>query len=99
MKKFFQDQAPPLFQGLDVHPPPPPTPPHSQFLDPALVVSVMGRESPIFSYANPLVRKIVLFYFISLERFVNLKEKFMHYNTSMNFSFNSTNLSNIIKLN
>ena len=25
-KKFFQDQAPPLFQGLDVHPPAPPTP-------------------------------------------------------------------------
>lgn len=59
-KKFFQDQAPPLFQGLDVHPPPP----HSQFLNPALVVSVMGRESPIFNYANPVVRKIVLFYFI-----------------------------------
>ena len=47
-KKIFQDQATSLSQGLD----------------PALVMSVIVRESPLFSYANPVVRTIILFYFI-----------------------------------
>jgi len=54
-KKIFRDQATPLSQGVDV------PLPRSQVLDPALVMSVIGRENPLFSYANSVVRKIIIF--------------------------------------
>ena len=47
--------------------------PSSQVLDPALVMSVTGRESPLFSYANPVVTKIILFY--SIGKICKLKGK------------------------